>query len=133
MRPKGDFNLVKTFLFDMDISIIEEDSERELVVVENEEEGIQNMIIDCEAPLVIIEQFIMPVSPDDGEFFRRILQINRALVHGAFVLDETAEKLIFRNTLQLENLDYNELESSVKALSLALSEFGAELLAHARA
>jgi hypothetical protein len=57
--------------------------------------------------------------------------MNRNLVHGAFVLDENAEVILFRDTLQLENLDRNELEGSIHALSLALSEYGAELLEYA--
>jgi hypothetical protein len=73
----------------------------------------------------------MKVQPDSGDFFRRLLQINRELVHGAFALDETGEILIFRDTLQLENLDRNELEGSVHALSLALAEHSSELLKHA--
>lgn len=132
MRPKGNFELVKNFLRDMEIAIIHEDKEREMVVVENEDEGIKNMIIDCESPLVIVEQFIMNLRPDDTGFFKRLLQMNREMVHGAFALDETGEKLVYRNTLQLESLDFNELESSIKSLGLALSEFGGELLAHAR-
>ena len=47
---------------------------------------------------------------------------------GAFVLDETAERIFYRDTLQLANLDLNELEGSVRALSLALAEYGDELL-----
>ena len=131
MRRKGSFELVKEYLNEMDLDIIEEDVEKELVVVENESEGIKNLVIDCEAPIVIIEQLIMKVKPDAGDFFKRLLQMNRELVHGAFVLDETGELLLFRDTLQLENLDYNELEGSVKALSLAMSEYGAELLDNA--
>ena len=61
---------------------------------------------------------------------RRLLQMNNTLVHGAFVLDETGERIFFRDTLQLANLDLNELESSIRALSLALAEYGSELLTH---
>jgi hypothetical protein len=46
------------------------------------------------------------------------------------VLDDKAETVIYRDTLQLENLDRNELEASVHALSLGLAEFGGELLSY---
>jgi hypothetical protein len=124
------FELVKQYLGDMELAIVEEDPAEELVVVENEEEGIKNLIIDCEEPIVIIEQFIMRVKADDAAFYRRLLQMNRELVHGAFALDDTGERLLFRDTLQLANLDYNELEGSINSLSLAMSEYGAELLAN---
>ena len=128
----GNFETVKTYLQDMDILIVDEDPGEELVVVENEEEGIKNLIIDCEDPILIIEQLIMKLKPDcKADFFKWLLKINRELVHGAFVLDEEGEMLLFRDTLQLENLDYNELDASVKALSLAMSEYGPELLEYA--
>jgi hypothetical protein len=127
------FDLVKEYLHDMAMAIVSEDPENELVVVENEAEGIKNLIIDCEAPIVIIEQLIMKLPAAGPEILKRLLQMNRELVHGAFVLDETGELLLFRDTLQLENLDYNELEGSIKALSLALSEYGSELLEFASA
>jgi hypothetical protein len=68
----------------------------------------------------------MPQSSAD--FCKRILQINRTLVHGAFVLDEEGTTLLFRDTLQTENLDRNELEGSIDALSLALAEYASELV-----
>ena len=71
----------------------------------------------------------VPSKPDD--LFKRLLQMNRNLVHGAFALDEDAKVVLFRDTLQIENLDRNELESSINALSIALSEYGSELLEYA--
>jgi hypothetical protein len=50
-------------------------------------------------------------------------------VHGAFTLDEDGGKILFRDTLRLENLDLNEVEGTIEALSLALAEHAAELLA----
>ena len=58
---KDKFNLVKEFLQDMEMSIIKEDAEEELVIVDDEENGIKNLVIDCEPPIVVIEQIIMKV------------------------------------------------------------------------
>jgi len=101
-------------------------------VIEDEERGIKNLVIDCEAPILILEQVIMPMPKDSSDFCKRLLQINRTLVHGAFVLDEEGTTLLFRDTLQLENLDRNELEGSIDALSLAMAEYGGELVSFAR-
>ena len=54
--------------------------------------------------------------------------MNRLLVHGAFVLNDDAQTILFRDTLRIENLDSNELEGSIGALSLALAENAEELL-----
>lgn len=128
------FEHVKQIINDMDMVIVSEDAAEELVVVEDEENGIKNLFIDCEEPIVVLEQVILKVPPGDAgkqaNLFRRLLQINRNLVHGALVLDENSEFIIFRDTLQLENLDRNELEGSIHALSLGLSEYGSELLTY---
>ncbi len=128
---KEKFEMVKEYLREMDIAIVSEDNEEQIVVVEDEENGIKNLVIDCEEPILVLEQVIMKVKPDPGQFFKRLLQMNRSLVHGAFVLDEDGEIVLFRDTLQVENLDRNELEGSIHALSLGLSEYGAELLENA--
>lgn len=127
--PSEYFETVRTFLLDLGYSITEEDADQELVVVKDEDNGISNLIVDCEDPILILEQMIIPVPANPGDLFQRLLQMNRTLVHGAFVLDEEAKIVLFRDTLRLENLDLNELEGSIEALSLALAENANELLA----
>lgn len=124
------FETVKQYLQNLDLPVLEEDAPEELVVVRDEEAGISRLVIDCEAPLLILEQRILPVPADPGDLYKRLLQMNRTLVHGAFVLDEEGTQVIFRDTLQLETLDEHELESSVDALSLAMAEYGSELLGY---
>ena len=127
-----DFEKVKDFLLDMGFVLSHEDSQEELIVIDDEERAIKNLVIDCESPILILEQVIMPMPQDSSDFCKRLLQMNRTLVHGAFVLDDEGTTLLFRDTLQLENLDRNELEGSIDALSLALAEYGSELVSFAR-
>jgi len=126
------FSKIKGFLLELDLKITEENEDKELVVVEDQDNGIQNLIIDCEPPIVVLEQLIMTVPGNECELYKRLLQMNRELVHGAFVLDEQGKYISFRNTLQLEHLDLNELESSIQSLSLGLAEYGSELLEFAK-
>jgi len=128
----ADFEKVKDYLLDMGFVMSHEESQEELVVIDDEERGIKNLVIDCESPILILEQVIMPMPKGSSDFCKRLLQINRTLVHGAFVLDEEGTTLLFRDTLQLENLDRNELEGSIDALSLAMAEYGGELVSFAR-
>jgi hypothetical protein len=124
----SDFDKVKSFIMDMGFSISHEDTKEELIVIDDDERGIKNLVIDCESPILILEQVIIPMPQNAADFCKRILQINRTLVHGAFVLDEEGTTLLFRDTLQTENLDRNELEGSIDALSLALAEYASELV-----
>ena len=128
----ADFEKVKDFLLDMGFVMNHEEPHEELVVIDDEDRGIKNLVIDCEAPILILEQVIMSMPESSSDFCKRLLQINRTLVHGAFVLNEEGTTLLFRDTLQLENLDRNELEGSIDALSLAMAEYGGELVSFAR-
>ena len=128
----ADFEKVKDFLLDMGFVMSHEEPQEELVVIDDEDRGIKNLVIDCEAPILILEQVIMSMPESSSDFCKRLLQMNRTLVHGAFVLDDEGTTLLFRDTLQLENLDRNELEGSIDALSLALAEYGSELVSFVR-
>lgn len=125
------FELVKSYLTDLGYLITHEDEAEELVVIQDEEAGIKDMVVDCEAPIVIFEQVIMELPAEPGDLYLRLLQMNRSLVHGAFVIDEDKKFVIFRDTLQLASLDLNELEGSISSLSLALAEHSEELLGFA--
>jgi hypothetical protein len=123
------FEQVKEYVLELGLSIEQEIPEDEIVIVNDQERGIQNLVIDCEDDVLVMEQLIMESGQiTKPEIFKRILQMNRELVYGAFVLNEEGDALIFRNTLALENLDLNELESTINALSLGLAENGTELL-----
>jgi len=116
------FQKVKGYITELGFDISKEDVADELVVIDDESKGIKNLIIDCESPILIIEQFILKLKRDDKEIFKSLLQMNRNVVHGAFVLDEEGTGVLFRDTLQLDSLDLNELEGSINSLSLALVE-----------
>ena len=125
---QGNFDKVKGFLLDMGIEIASENRAEELVVANKQDSGIVNLIVDCEEPTLVMEQPIMPVPKDRQTCFTELLKMNRFLVHGAFVLDADRDLILWRDTLQLGNLDSNELEGSIQALVLALTEYGSELL-----
>jgi len=122
------FEKVKGYVLELGFRIDEEDSSEEIVINNDEERGICELVIDCEDTVLVVEQLIMKLEPST-DVYRRILQMNRELVFGAFVLNEDGDSLLYRNTLALGNLDLNELESTINALSLGLAENGEELLA----
>ena len=122
------YNKIKDYLLELEYSIISEDEEDQVFVVENEEAGITNMILAIADPILIMEQYLFDLKKDDGDIYKELLKKNRDIIHGAFALDETGVKVIFRDTLQIENLDLNELEGSLNSLSLLLSEYSTEII-----
>jgi len=118
----SNFEKVKNYLLDLGHEIVQEHTEDELLLVSDANKGICNLILDCEGSILILEQHIFDIDPSKSDIYKKLLQINRLVVHGAFVLDDSGERVLFRDTLQLSTLDINELEASINALSLALSE-----------
>ena len=125
---KDSFEKVRSYLLDLGHTIIKENEEDGVFVVEDEGLGLKNLVIGCADPILIMEQHILELNNANTDILQRILQKNRDIIHGAFVLDESGKKLIFRDTLQLENLDVNELEGSINSLTLLLSEYSDELI-----
>ena len=126
------FSKVKQYLEELELEISQEDVEQALFVVNDESRGIHDLLVDCEEELLVIEQMIFPVSGDDAVVYKRLLQMNRELVHGAFVVTDDGGHVLFRDTLQLANLDLNELDASINALGLGLAAFAEELIGFAR-
>ena len=126
------FSKIKNYLLELEYNITTEDKEDEVFVIENENEGIKNMVLVVADPILIIEQQLIELKSEDNDVFKQLLIKNRDIIHGALVLDETGKKVIFRDTLQLENLDQNELEASIDSLSLLLSEYTDEIIEFAK-
>lgn len=122
------FDRVKNYLIDLDYSIVYENAEEEVFVVELPEAGIQNLVIAIADPILIMEQYLFELHEGKPEVFQKLLIKNRDIVHGAFALDESGTKVVFRDTLQLENIDLNEIEGSLNSLELLLSEYSDELI-----
>ena len=122
------FLKVKEYLLELNYQISHEDASDEIFVVQKESVGIKNLVIGCADPILIVEQFVLELQTDSLDVFKKLLQKNRDIIHGAFVLDESGSRVIFRNTLELENLDLNEIEATFNSLGLLLSEYSAELI-----
>ena len=119
---------VKEYLNELNYSIIGENESEGFLMIDKEDEGIKNMVIVVDDPILIMEQLIFKVKGDDVNMYKSLLQKNQDILHGAFVLNETGDSVIFRDTLQVENLDLNELAGSLNSLSLLMSEYAEQII-----
>ncbi|CAM1349193.1 MULTISPECIES: type III secretion system chaperone family protein [Tenacibaculum] len=126
------FTKTKNFLQELNFNITKENEADGVFVIEKESFGIKNLIVGVAYPIVIMEQFLFKVNQPNEEIFKNLLKKNRDIIHGAFVLDDSGERVIFRDTLQLENLDLNELEGSLNSLSLLLSEYSEQIITYSK-
>ena len=125
---EDNLNKIKDFVLDLEYSIVSEDQAEGIVVVENQDAGITNLILDVEDPVLVVELHLFDLKNGNEEIYKNFLKMNREIIHGAIALDDSGEKVIFRDTLQIENLDLNELQGTFNSLELFLSEYASELI-----
>lgn len=125
---KDYYATIKSFLQSLQLNIEHENQKEGIFIVSNEPEGIFNLIICVAYPIVIFEQFIFEIKAEGTQVYKSLLQKNRDIIHGAFVLDDTGRKVIFRDSLQIENLNQNEFEATLNSLSVLLSEYSEQII-----
>ncbi|MDQ3191872.1 MAG: YbjN domain-containing protein [Bacteroidota bacterium] len=124
----NNFQKVRSYIQELGYHISKVNESEGILVIEDESFAIKNLVIGCADPILIMEQYICELQGESAAIYKSLLKKNRDIIHGAFVLDETGRKVIFRDTLQLESLDLNELEASINSLSLLLTEFSDEII-----
>jgi hypothetical protein len=122
------FLKVKDYLLELGFDICHADEQDNVLVVDKPKLGIRNLVVGCGDPLLILEQYLLELPAPSLDIYRQLLQKNRDIIHGAFALDDTGRRLIFRDTLQSDTLDLPALEACVNSLGLLLSEFADELI-----
>jgi len=89
-------------------------------VINDEDKGLERVVVAVEEPLVIIRVKVMDIPADNREkFYEKLLRLNNSdLIHGAYALDNGDVILI--DTLQYSTMDYEEFQASLDAMGLAL-------------
>lgn len=123
-----DFKTVEQYIRNLDYKIVHKSEESGVFVIENFLDGIHNLIVGIAPPVIIFEQYLFTITTDSMEMFKSLLMKNRDMIHGAFAITEDGKKVIFRYTLQIHNLDFNEFEAAINSLSLLISEYYEQLI-----
>jgi hypothetical protein len=86
-------------------------------------EGATNVVLNYTPPVVLLRLKVMNL-PDDvdnqklGGFYRRLLELNaNDIVHGSYGIEQN--DIVISDALQLEDLDFSELQSSYESMVLA--------------
>jgi len=126
------YQKVRDYLLALEYDIISSEEEEQLFVVSNEDKGVMNLLLDVEDGILIMEQHIFTLKEPKADILMALMAKNRELVHGAFAIDQDTNRVFWRDTLEVENLDINELEASLNALGLMFSEYFNELIDFAK-
>ena len=79
------------------------------------------LVLHIEPPLVVVRVHLGDAKGDDAALFRKLLEANaKQLVHAAYGLDEG--RIVLSSALELENLDFNELQATLDEIEMALAQ-----------
>jgi len=95
--------------------------------VESPENKVDNIIVSYADPVLVFRINLMKIPGQKREaFYARLLQLNATEIpHGAFGIE--VELVVLSDTLQLENLDRNELQASIDSLAFTVAQYYNEL------
>lgn len=118
---------VEGFLIRMDLDYEEVDEGMFLAHGDN---GGAGVVVHHSDPVLVLRLKMMdlPAEPEDEltGLYRTLLELNATdIVHGAYGIEEG--ELILTDTLELENLDFTELQASIESLQLAASSHMARI------
>ena len=91
-------------------------------IIHDEVNGVDNLVVSLNAPVVLFQVKLMdiPDGCDRLKLYEKLLTLNAGeMLHGAYGLEGNTVLAI--DTLQAENLDFNEFQASVDSLSLAIT------------
>ncbi|MCP4500987.1 MAG: YbjN domain-containing protein [Deltaproteobacteria bacterium] len=91
-------------------------------MIHDEYEQIDNIVVSLNDPVVYFRVKLMdvPKGCNRESLYETLLTLNTTdMMHGAYGLEN--DTVIATDTLQAENLDFNEFQASVDSLSLCIS------------
>jgi len=109
---------LESFLIRMDLNY--DEVADGMYMVQTRDDG-PKIVVDHSPPVLVVRLKVMDLPPGaDGALFRALLEFNVTdIVHGAYGIEDN--ELIISDTLELENLDFPELQASLESLTLAAS------------
>lgn len=117
---------IESFLRTLGLSFEELDSET--WVINDEERGVENLIVVHEEPVVVFRLKVTDLPPGDHcALYAELLRLNGTdLLHGAYALE--GDSIVMINTLLSETIDIEEFQATLDAISLSVAEHYKRLL-----
>lgn len=116
MRTKED---VEQYMIDMDLDY--EEIRDGFYHVNDDLEDINDIYIIFTPPIVTFMVRLMPVPEQKREeFYQLLLELNGQMIAGAYSIENNT--ICLSDTLQTENLDFNEFQASLESIATALIE-----------
>lgn len=102
----------------------EEINENLWIIYESDENIFTKLVVTLQDTIVHFRMKVMDIPEDPNtycELFRKLLELNATgLTHGAFAIEK--DSIVLIDSLEVENLDFNEFRASVESLFLGIIE-----------
>lgn len=117
---------IESFLRTLGLSFEELDSDT--WVINDEERGVENLVVAHDEPVVIFRLKVTDLPPGDHcALYAELLRLNGTdLLHGAYALE--GDSVVMINTLLSETIDIEEFQATLDAISLSVAEHYERLL-----
>jgi hypothetical protein len=97
-------------------------------LIHDDYDAVDNIVVVHKPPVITfrVKLFDLPGEGDQKELLTHLLRLNATdMIAGAYGLEN--EAVVVTDSLQSENLDYNEFQASVDAIAFAVREHYDEL------
>jgi hypothetical protein len=91
-------------------------------MIRDNDDQLDNLVVTLNDPVIVfhVKLLDIPAACDRLRLYEELLRLNATeMLHGAYGLEGNA--VVATDTLQAENLDFNEFQASVDALNLAIT------------
>lgn len=116
----GNKEKIEGYLIDLKLSY--EELGANAWLIDDAEKGLNQIVVILEEPLVIVRCKVMDLPASGREaFYEELLRLNaQDLLHGAYAIE--GKDIILVDTLEVDNLDREEIEATLDAMGLALTQ-----------
>jgi hypothetical protein len=111
---------LESYLIDLNVQYNQK--EDNLWVISDDERSLQNVLVTIDDPVVTITVNVMGVPGNNKEqFYEKLLTLNATdMIHGAYAIE--GNNVVLVDTLEGETMDLEELQASLEAIGLALTQ-----------
>lgn len=95
---------------------------RKTWMISDSEEAVDNLVVTLNDPVIVfhVKLLDIPDGCDRLSLYEELLKLNASeMLHGAYGLEGNA--IVATDTLQAQNLDFNEFQASVDSLNLCIT------------
>ena len=113
-------NKIEQYLIELEYS--HQEVKPNFWLLDDSEHSLEGMVVMYAEPLVIFQVQVMKIPEQNRlDLFTKLLELNASdMIHGAYGIE--GDKVVIIDTMEYENLDFEEFRATLDAISLAITQ-----------